>query len=253
MDLVEAQLGEEIVGILELGVALTGEADDDVGADADCGHAVADLPDAVAEAVDGIAAAHAGEQRVVAGLDGEREGLADLGEGGHPFQDAVAHVGGVRGEGADAVQAGDFLAGGHEVEEVGVGSGGIDRGLVLAVGLDGLSEEGDLADAAGDVRADLLDHGGDRAAALAATPERDDAVGAEFVAAFDDGNEGGGVAVALREDGGPELAAEVVRGKAEDRENFVEMLGAGRRRPHKGSGGGGRRPWARPCSPSRRS
>ena len=50
---------------------------------------------------------------------------------------------------------------------------------------------------------------------------------AEFVAAFDDGNEGGGVAVAVREDGWPKLAAQIIRGNAEDRENLVEVLGTG--------------------------
>ena len=135
VDLVEAEVGEEVVGVLELGVGFAGEADDDVGADADLRHAGADLGDAVAEVDDGVAAAHLREEGVVAGLDGEGEGFADLGKGGHALQDAVRHVGGVGGEGADAVEAGEVVQGGHEVEEIGVGGSGGLRCVGVGVGL----------------------------------------------------------------------------------------------------------------------
>ena len=88
----------------------------------------------------------------------------------------------------------------------------VDRRLVLAVGLDGLAEQGDLPDAALGVGFNLAGDLVDGSGALAAATEGDDAVGAELVAAFDDGDEcgrSGLVGEHVGPTGGPEFAAVV--------------------------------------------
>ena len=81
------------------------------------------------------------------------------------------------------------MDGAHEVRQVGVVSVGVNRRLVLAVRLDGLSEQRHLAHAALSMRLDLAGDLIDRSGTLASAPQRDDAVGAELVAALDYGHE----------------------------------------------------------------
>ena len=110
--------------------------------------------------------------------------------------------------------------------------------LILAVGLDGLAQQRDLSDAPRDVRLDLAHDLRDGAAALAPAAQRHDAVGAELVAALDDGHVGGDRGRArvgqptIGQNRGPELAAEVVRAQrvvrqVEHPDHVVEALRLG--------------------------
>ena len=219
VDLVEAQLLQQVKAALELGFSLAAEANDDVGGEGGGGDDVADAVHPLQVLLDSVAAAHAGEDVVVGGLDGDVEVLADLGEVGHGADDAFGHVTGVGGEEADTPQLWGVVDGGEQVGEVRLVV------QIFAVGLDGLAQEGDLAHAVGTVGCDLAGDIVDGAGALAAAAVGDDAVGAELIAAVDDGDEGGG-AFGLGEGVGPELAAQVGVGH-EVAEDDLEALGSG--------------------------
>ena len=118
----------------------------------------------------------------------------------------------------------------HQVGEVGVGGVGVDGRLVFAVGLDGLSKQGDFSDAALGVRFDLAGDLVDWAGAFSSSSEGDDAVGTELVATFDHRDVCGWLRFD-REDLRPELAAVVFRlgdgGQVEEVDDLVETLGLG--------------------------
>src|SRR3990170_3855266 len=94
----------------------------------------------------------------------------------------------------------------------------------MPVSLDGLAEQRHLAHPTRGQVLDLDPDVPDGAAALAATPVGDDAVGAELVAAMDDGHVGGR-AVGRDEGGRPELAAQVL--EADGLHDRLELLRAG--------------------------
>ncbi len=219
MHLVEAQLCQQVEGAAELLVGLAAEADDDVGADGGGGQPAADLVDHVPVFAQGVAAPHAGQNRVVARLHGDVEVLAHLGQLGHRADDVVGQVLWVGGEEANALEAFDVVDGAEEVGQAGP------VGQVVAVGLHRLAQKGHLLHAAGDQHLHLVDHLGDGAAALAAAAVRDDAEGAELVAAVDDRHVGCG-ARGLGEGLRPELPACGLLG-GHGRQDIVEGLGAG--------------------------
>ena len=125
--------------------------------------------------VDGVEPAHPAEQLVVARLHREVQLLADGGEIAHrPEQlgDGVARMG---GEEAQPPQAGHTVHGGEQLGQPGTAAG-------VAVGVDVLAEEGDLADATLHQAVDVLHDLPHRPADLPAADEGDDAVRAHLVA-----------------------------------------------------------------------
>ncbi len=118
MDLIEAQLLQQVKAALELGFSLAAEADDDVGGEGGAGDDVADAVRPLQVLLDGVAAAHAGQKLVVRGLDGDVEVLADLGEVGHGADDAFGHVTGGGGEEADTPQFWGLVDSGEQVGQV---------------------------------------------------------------------------------------------------------------------------------------
>ena len=175
---VVADLLDDLEGLLEVGLRLPREPDDDVGGEGDVGDVLADQRDAVEVALARVGAAHRLQDPRRAGLQGQVDVLAqrvELGVGAH---DVLAHVLRVRARVADAVEP---LDGVERAQEL--GERDAPRAQVAPVGVDVLAEEGDLADAVGDEALDLGDELARRARDLAPARGGHDAVRAHAVAA----------------------------------------------------------------------
>ena len=91
-DLVVPDGLEQPEGRLVLGLGLAAEADDDVGRDRDPRDRLTDSIEALAIARDAVLPAHSPQDRVVARLDREVEGLADRRAVGHGLDEPVREV-----------------------------------------------------------------------------------------------------------------------------------------------------------------
>jgi hypothetical protein len=136
------------------------------------------------ELLHGVESAHRLEDVVVARLQRQMHMLHHFGQFGDCANQVVAEVARVgRGE-ADALDAVDVA---QEFEQSREGHAPLQQ--VLAVGVDGLPQQGDFFGAALGESAHFLDDVGGRSAALAPARGRHDAEGAELVAAVLDGHE----------------------------------------------------------------
>ncbi len=206
-DLVVADGLEKGESLLELRLGLAAEADDDVGRDGDAGDGLADPVEPLLVVLDGVLAAHPVEDGVRARLDRQVEVLADGAALGQRRDQPVRQVPRVRGDepqapdGVAAIGGPQRVDGADELGQVGAPGEvepaarpalGIHVGEarfgpeVMAVRVDVLAEQRDLAIAGGGEGARLVDDVVERPAALGAPAERDDAVGACLVAAVDD-------------------------------------------------------------------
>ena len=105
MNFIHPQLLHQIQGVAELRLGFAGKAYDNVGAKGCVGNGPADLVYQVDVVLAGIVAAHPGQNLIIAGLHREVDVFADFGELRHGFDDAAAHIIGVRGQEPDAVEA----------------------------------------------------------------------------------------------------------------------------------------------------
>ena len=179
---IEAGLFDHLQGPLELGLGLAGEADDDVGGDSQVGKRLAQPLHQVEELLAGIAALHAGQDLIVAGLQGKVDVLADRRVGRHGLDHPRGEPGRVRRGEAEPVGRVELAQRLQQVRE-------LDPGLeVPPVVVDVLAQEHDLAVAQARQATDLGHHLGHRAAAQLAPDVGHDAVGAPLVAAHRDGD-----------------------------------------------------------------
>ena len=213
-DLVVAEGPEQVERRLELGLGLAAEPHDHVGRDRDPGHRRTDRGEPLAVVLDRVLAAHPMEDGVVARLDRQVEVLADAtgtppgprsrrsdrshgcevtkrrrGMAGRPSavrSPSMARISSARSGPAEEVEAAAGPALGGDVGEPFLGR------QVVAVRVHVLAEQRHLAVAGARQRPRLGDHLVERAAALRAAAERDDAVRAGLVAAVDDRQPGAG-------------------------------------------------------------
>ena len=195
-DGVVLNLVDEGDGGFEVGVGFAGETDDHVAGDGDVALGGVDPAHALEVPVTGVLAGHGFEDGGGAGLHGEMDVVAEGGGGVDGLDDVAGEVAGVRGGEAHAADAGEFAYG---YEELGEGHA---AGWV-AVGVDVLAEELDFGEAEVDHLASFDEDGSGGAGALLAAGVGDDAVGAELVAALDDGD-----VAAVRVGAGGELGLE---------------------------------------------
>ena len=212
MDLVEAELLQQVIGLLELCLCLAGKANDHIGGDAHLRPERTHLLHALPELSDGVPPPHIGQHIVRPRLHRQRERLAHLRQRGHSLQNPVGHVRWIRGQLTDTHEIVEVVDRAHQVREVGVVGVGSNGRLILAVGLDRLAEQRHFAHTTLQVSLNFAPDFDDWPTALAASPERDDAVGAELVATLDHGNEYGRAGL-FGEHLGPELAAVVAHGQ----------------------------------------
>ena len=250
-DLVVADRPEKVEGGLELLPGLAAEADDDVRADRDPGNGLPDPLQPLPVVGDRVLASHSAQDGVVARLDREVQRLADGRARGHRGDQPVGEVPRM---GRDEAQARDRrppvaprkrVDGPDQLGQVGPPGpvdpaarpallGGMAEALlgrqVVAVAVDVLAEQRDLAVPGRGQRAGLGEDLVEGAAALRAAAERDDAVGAGLVAAVDDRQPG-------RDGRVPSQGAPVDRRRARS----GEMIGRrDRSAVDDGGGGGGR-------------
>ncbi len=181
----EAHLANEGERRLEVGLALAGEADDEVGSDRDL------WPDDLARhgadlavALHRVAAPHRLEHAVGACLRRHVKILAHLGQGGDLAQDRLAHERWVRGDEADARESVHVVNRFEQVAEVRA------TGQALAPAVDGLAEKCHFFDAVAGKPFHFIADLGDRARGLLAAGARHDAVGAAEIAPIHDGHVG---------------------------------------------------------------
>ena len=175
---------EQAESVGEIFVGFAGEADDDVGGDADGAARGADQSDFFEIFAARIGAAHGFENARGAGLHREMNVIAQGGDAIDGFDDVGAEIAGMRCGEAHAANAGD---GGRGFEKLGECQAAR-RGI--AIGIYSLAEELDFGVAGIGEARDFFEDGGTCAAAFGATREWNDAVGAGLAAAFDDGDVG---------------------------------------------------------------
>ena len=139
---VEAELFHAREGAFELFFGLAGEADDDVGGEADVGDRFAELFDDLAEGFNAVEPFHPFKEVVVAGLERHVTVLHHLGSIFDDLDEVGFEIAGVGGGVADPLEAGDSV---EELEEFGEGDAAF--GEVFAVTVDGLAEKGDFLSA----------------------------------------------------------------------------------------------------------
>ena len=185
---------DEVHEFVEVGIGLTGEADDEGGADGDAGDASADAFEKVANVSTIGLTAHEGEHVVADMLERHIDVAGDFWAFGDGLDEVVAPVGGMGVEQADPEVAFDFVESADKGRE-GFALGGVYAaagfgavfGPFIHAEVGGiLGDEIDFFDAGGDEVACLFDDAVLRTAAVAATDLRDDAEGAGVVAAFGD-------------------------------------------------------------------
>ena len=201
--------------LLEVGLRLTGEADDDVGGEGDAGDGRADPLDQAQVALGAVGAAHRLQHAGGAGLQRQVQVLADGLALGHGCDHVVAHVLRVRAGETDARDPVHRV----QVAEQTAEPGSLPGGQVAPPGVDVLAQQRQLADAVGGQPARLPDQVVQRPALLAAAHAGNDAVAALRVAALRDLQPGLVAALALA----GQVAGEVVEG----REVALGQLAAG--------------------------
>ena len=186
--------GGDIAGVVEqaqrvgeIGLALAGEADDEVAGQRDIGPRGADALDQSQIVGGGVAAVHGGEDAVGAGLHRQMQighQRIEIAMGG---DEIVVHVARMAGGVAQAVDARDFGEAEQQPAEAPVAA----VGPFAMPGVDVLAEQRELAHAAIGKARRFGDDGFDRPRDLGAARIGHDAEGAELVAAFLHGEEGG--------------------------------------------------------------
>ena len=169
VDDVIADVAEQLNRALELCFRLAAEADDDVGGQGqvgDGGHRGGDLLAVLGDAVD---ATHAAKELIVTGLHREVELFAHRGEVTHRLEELRHRVARMRGEEAQPAQPGNGVDRSKQLGQPGAR-------LRIAVAVDVLAEQRDLAHAATDQPLHVVDDLAGGAAALAPAHERHDAV-----------------------------------------------------------------------------
>ena len=168
--------------VLEVGVRLAGEPDDEIGSERKVGDRLAECRDESEVARSIVGPAHRLEDARRPRLRRKMDVLADALTLGDRRDDGSAEVLGMRAREADAVDPGDGVARSEELAELGPDI----REKVPSPRVDVLAEKRDLTDTAvGEVR-DLRDDLTRAAALLAPSDGRDDAVGACRIAAHRD-------------------------------------------------------------------
>ena len=164
--------------VLKLGLGLPGEAHDDIGCDDHVGHFLPHVADGVEVLRHIVMAIHSLQHAVVARLHGEVEAAGDVLALRHDVNELAGGILGVGGhEGKPPVPL-DGIQLGHQIREVAVGA--------LTVGIDVLTQQGDLLVARLHQLSDLGDDVLLGAAPLPASAVGHDAVGAEIVTAVHD-------------------------------------------------------------------
>ena len=179
-DVIEAHGGDERQQLLHVGLGLTGEADDERGAERDVGHLRPDVAEQPFVGGPGAGALHALQHRVGGVLQGQIDIAHDLGARGDGVDGGVGDGGGVEIEQAyplDAV---------HLVERADQARQGIALLAVDAVERRVLRHEQQLFDAPRRQPVRFVDHRLDAAATIVAAHLRDHAEGAFVVAALGD-------------------------------------------------------------------
>src|ERR1039457_344251 len=179
--------------LLEIALGLAGKADDDVGGDGDVAFRALHPLDAAHVLVASVQALHAVEHRRPAGLDRQMDMVAEHGilvDGVDNVLDEIARMRGREADAADAVDAANLAKQADEVPAA---------GRRVAVAVDVLAEQLDLAVAHPRQAASFLENAVAGPAALRAARERDHAVGARLVAALNDRDVGAVRIVATRE------------------------------------------------------
>jgi hypothetical protein len=186
--LVEAHLGDQVHGRLEVLVGLARESDDDVRGDANVRPYRAQLADSLLVLEHGMAALHRRQDPVGAALHGKVQVIVELRHVGIRLDQAVVEIERVRGGEADALHAVDR---GDEVDQ-----GRKVRGRAVlhrpGIGVHVLAQERHLTHALPAQAADLFQHLLEGAADLLAARVRHHAKTAVLAAAFHDRHEGGG-------------------------------------------------------------
>ena len=220
---VEPHLLDERQRLLEVGVRLAGEPDDEIGAERKVGHRLAERLDESEVTRSVIGSAHRLEDARRPRLRRKMDVLADARTLGERRDDGSAEVLGMRAREADPVDPGDGVARAEELAELGPDV----REKIASPGVDVLSEKRDLADAAVSEVRDLRDDLAGPAALLAPSDGRDDAVGTCRIAAHRDLHPGLEASLASdREIGGEVLVgpeATAVDGVAAVRDPVAQM------------------------------
>src|ERR1017187_9851555 len=99
---------QQVEGLLEIGIGLAGEADDDIGGEGITALRILDPLDAPHVFVAGVEAVHGGEHARGARLHGQVDVIADGGVGVHGIDDAAHEIARMAGGVAHAAHAGDF-------------------------------------------------------------------------------------------------------------------------------------------------
>ncbi|MCW0417490.1 hypothetical protein NB689_003244 [Xanthomonas sacchari] len=192
--LVEAHVLDQLHGLVEVGVALAGEANDEVRADRDVRTHRAQLADLLLELQCGVAALHRAEDAVAAGLHRQVQIVGQLRHVAVGLHQRVAEFQRMRGGEADAADALDLRDAADQQAQVGVLRllAGLGVGVGAAVGVDVLAEQVDLAHALRGELCHFHQHVLERAADLLAAGVGHHAERAVFGAAFHDRHEGRG-------------------------------------------------------------
>ena len=184
MDLIKAQVADQLQGVSKVRFPLAAETHDDVGREGHARYGGAQHVNGVAVEAGGVPARHALENPVVTGLDRKIDLLANAGNVTHGLGQRPGHVARVGGGEANPLDAFDVVHGFEHTRQ--------SRSVKIeAVGVNDLAQQDDLARALVAEAADLVDDLGQGAAALGAAAKRHDAVGAALVAAVDDVDEAG--------------------------------------------------------------
>lgn len=182
---VELELFHAGESAFELFFGFAGEADDDVGGEADIGDGGAEFGDDFAEGFDGVEPFHALEEVVMTGLERHVAVFHDLRDVADDFDQVGFEIAGVGGGVADALDTGDAA---EELEEFGEGDAAL--GEVFAIRVDRLAKEANFLCAEFGEASGFFDDVFSGAGAFAAPGGGHDAKGTELVAPVLDRNMG---------------------------------------------------------------
>ncbi len=171
-------------GLLKLLLGLSGEAHDHIAGEHQLRHDLFGILHLLQIGFPVIVPVHGLQHPAGAGLEGQVQLLGDLGVLRHGVKELFGGVSGVAGHEADQKVPGELGDLGQQVREVHAAV------QVLAIGIDVLTQKGDLLAAAVNERLALGQNGLRAAAALPAPDIGDNAIGAEIVAAVHDGYPG---------------------------------------------------------------
>ena len=183
----EADLGDQVQGLLEFGFGFAREADDDVGRERDVRADGADLADQSTVFLRGVLAVHGGEDAVGASLERQMKVGHQLADICVRMDQIIGHVARVAGRVTQALDAVDRSKAGEQLCQ----RPGLIIGAVAVVSVDVLAEQGQFTDAAGDELFGFNNDLADRTGVFRSARVGDHAESAEFIAAFLDGQKSG--------------------------------------------------------------